>query len=91
MNDFIDMKSPWYLVFLISTDANGNQEPHILSCHKRDQTGYYYLMESTAQEVYMFRFQNLAHLANNLFTEQGKSYLMSKLREYGPFANISPD
>ncbi len=38
----------------------------------------------------MFRFLDLAHLANNLFKEQERSNLMSKLGEYRPFANISP-
>ncbi len=52
--------------------------------------GHYFLIESAAWDVLMFRFQNLAHLANNLFMEQWRSNLMSKLREYGLFAIISP-
>ncbi len=52
--------------------------------------GQYYLFESADWEVLMFRFLDLAHLANNLFMEQGRLNLMSKLREYGPFANIFP-
>ncbi len=39
----------------------------------------------------MFRCPDLANLANILFTEQGLLNLVSKLREHGPFANISPD
>ncbi len=38
----------------------------------------------------MFRFLDLVHLANNLFTEQGRLNLMSKRREYRPYVNISP-
>ncbi len=91
MYDFIYMKSPWCLVYVIATNASGNHELHILSHHRKDQMGHYYLIESTAQEVLIFRFQHLARLGNNLFAEQRRSNLMSKLREYRLFANISPD
>ncbi len=46
MNDFVNI--PWCLVYEIATNSNGNKEPHILSCHRRNQTGHYYLIESTA-------------------------------------------
>ncbi len=48
MNDFIDMKSPWCLLYVIATDADGNKESHILSCYLRDQAGHYYMIESAA-------------------------------------------
>ncbi len=65
MIDFITMNSPWCLIYVTATNANGNQEPHILSFRWRDKMGHYYLLGSAAWEVLMFRFQNLAHLANN--------------------------
>ncbi len=86
-DDFINMKSPWCLLYVIATNANGNKEPHILSCHRRDQTGHYYLIESAAHEV-VFRFPDLDHLAKNLFKGKGRLNIISKLREYGPFENI---
>ncbi len=48
MNVFITMNAPWRFVYVIAIDANGNQEPHILSCDRRDQTGLYYLVQSPA-------------------------------------------
>ncbi len=72
------------------TNANGDKEPHILSSHQKDQMCHYYLIESAGEEALMFRFLDLNHLANNLFREQGRLNLMSKPREYGPFANIFP-
>ncbi len=90
MNDFITMNSPWCLVNVIATNANENQKPIILSYHRRDHMGRYYLIESAAQEVRMFRFPDLAHLGNNFFTEQGRLNLVSTLRQYRPFANVSP-
>ncbi len=49
INDFTGMKSPWCLVYIIATNTNGNQELHILSCHRRDQTSHYFLIESAAE------------------------------------------
>ncbi len=89
MNGFITVNSPCYLVHVIATNANGNREPHILSCHRRDQMCHYYLIESVTWEVLMFRFPNLTSLANYLFTEKGRLNLMNKLREYKPFVDIS--
>ncbi len=91
MNDFKSMRSPWCLVYVIATNADGNKEPHILSCHRRDQTGHCYIIKSAAWEFLMFRCWDLAHLTNNLFMKQGRLNLVSKLREYRSFANISPD
>ncbi len=91
MNDFITLNCFWCLVFVIATNVDEIQEPHILLYHGRDQTGHYYLIEFTAQEVLMFRNPDLSHLANNLFTVQGRLNLVSKLRLCRPFANISPD
>ncbi len=51
MNAIIMMNSPWFLIYVIATKGNQNQEPHILSCPHRNQTGQYYLMESAGQEV----------------------------------------
>ncbi len=51
MNDFINMKPPWCLAYVIATHTNGNKEPHILSCHRRDQTSHYYIIELTACKV----------------------------------------
>ncbi len=90
MNDFITMNSPWCLIYVIDTNVNGNKEPQFLSCHGRDQTGHYYIIESAACEILKFRCPDLAHLANNLFTEQGRLNLMNKLRDYIPLANVSP-
>ncbi len=61
----------------------------MLSWYRQDQTGHYYVFKSAAQEVLMLRCLDLAHFANNLFTEQGRLNLVSKRREYGPFVNIS--
>ncbi len=48
MNDFVYIKNPWCLVYVIATNADGNMEPHILSFHRRDQTGHYYMIASAA-------------------------------------------
>ncbi len=61
-----------------------------MACHRQDQTGHYYLIESAACEVLVLRFPGLTHLANNLFTEKRRSNVMSKLRGHRPFANIAP-
>ncbi len=90
MNEFMNMNSPWCLIYVIATSADGNKEPHILSCHRRKQTVHYYPIELVAQKVLLFRCPDLTHLANNLFTETGWSNQMNQLREYGPFADVSP-
>ncbi len=87
--DSIVMNSPWFLMYVIATNSNGNEEPHILSCHCRKQSFCYYLIKSAGQKVLLFQFKSLAHIANHLFTKDGRIKLMNFLREYGPFADIS--
>ncbi len=63
-NDFVNVKSPWCLVYVMANNASGKEEPHILSCNRRDQMAHYYIVETAAPEVFMFRCLDLAHLAN---------------------------
>ncbi len=83
------MNSPWFLKYEITTGGNQYKEPYILSCHHRNQTRHYYLIESAALKVASFRFTNLDHIANYLFTKGKIVRLISLLRDYGLFANVS--
>ncbi len=39
----------------------------------------------------MFRFNDLMHLANNLFAKEGRKTFMRELRDKGPFNDIFVD
>ncbi len=76
------------LICGIAINGNGNEEPHILSCHCRNQSGHYYQINSARQEVLIFWFTSLAHTVNHLFTKGSRIKLTTFLREYGLFASI---
>ncbi len=88
MDDFVAMKFSWCLIHVISIDNDGNNEGRILSCFKRNETGCYYLIESTAQNILMFRFCNLTLYAKTLFTKEGRLNLVNELSKNGPFEYI---
>ncbi len=88
LDDFIAMNSPWFLIYVIATNRVQNRESHILSCHCRDQTRHYYLIELAVQEVLILWFKSLDCVANYLFSDVGQSILMAKLSEYRPFDDI---
>ncbi len=89
LDDFVAMKSPWCLIHVIAIKSDGNKEDHILSCFKRNEMGCYYIIESAATNVVMFRFHNLTNMAKTLFIEKQRSNLTNKLSEKGPFSVLS--
>ncbi len=89
MNDFVAMNSPWFLIDVFASNSKENKKPHILSHHYRNLKEHYYLIESAAQEVLIFRYSNLVHIANYLFTKGRGVRLISLLRNYDPYVDIS--
>ncbi len=82
------MNFSWFLLHVIATNAWGNEKSHIHSCDCWNQTGHYYLIEAAGDKAGAFWFELKKHVANNLFTEAGRTSLMILLKGNGPFAEI---
>ncbi len=62
--DFMSLNSPWFLLHLIVTDAEENEEPHILSWHHMSQTCHYYLIDSACGKAIIFCSPFMEDIAN---------------------------
>ncbi len=56
--DFMSLDLPWFFLhdLWFSTDAENDDEPCILSCHHKHQTGHYYHLEAAVEKATIFCF-----------------------------------
>ncbi len=45
-DDFVSMKSPWCLIYVVAINDDGNKEDHVFSYFKRNETCNCYIFES---------------------------------------------
>ncbi len=57
------MNSPWFLLCDIATNANGQEEPYMLSCRFRSQAGHYCIIESAGDKSLIFLFTSKKRVA----------------------------